>query len=191
MPPSPTVARLNTSVFNQPRQPPLAASAARRWVQIHEGGRLRTTARASNNRMPYKGFDFSRQRAAIGRRATCGMQDDTPILSAPISTTSTTSNCGRVTMTSNACWLLAGPSIQQARSLPIDVSMSAGGATDDPATDACTPQRCVTDQSRFHGMIRRSSSLSSTVSTKPMMAIMNRPTYICSTENVSHAVQIM
>src|SRR5262249_2550085 len=46
-------------------------------------------------------------------------------------------------------------------------------------------------QSRFQGMIMRSSSLSTTVSTKPMIAIMNSPTYICSTENVSHAVQIM
>ena len=46
-------------------------------------------------------------------------------------------------------------------------------------------------QSRFHGTTTRSISLSSTVSTKPMIAIMNRPTYICSTENVSQAVQIM
>ena len=46
-------------------------------------------------------------------------------------------------------------------------------------------------QSRFQGTMTRSISLSATVSTKPMIAIMNRPTYICSTENVSHAVQIM
>ena len=45
--------------------------------------------------------------------------------------------------------------------------------------------------SRFHGTTMRSISLSSTVSTKPMIAIMNRPTYICLTENVSQAVQIM
>ena len=46
-------------------------------------------------------------------------------------------------------------------------------------------------QSRFHGMMMRSISLSTIVSTKPIMAMVKRPTYICSTENVSHAVQII
>ena len=39
-------------------------------------------------------------------------------------------------------------------------------------------------------MMNRSSSLSASVSAKPISAIMNRPTYICSTAKVSHALQI-
>ena len=45
--------------------------------------------------------------------------------------------------------------------------------------------------SAFHGMSHRSSSLRPKVITKPMIAITNRPTYMRSTEKVSHALQIM
>ncbi len=44
--------------------------------------------------------------------------------------------------------------------------------------------------SAFHGMMTRSSSLRMSVIRKPMIAITNRPTYICSTANVLHALQI-
>jgi hypothetical protein len=44
--------------------------------------------------------------------------------------------------------------------------------------------------SAFHGMMTRSSSLRTSVIRKPMIAITNRPTYICSTANVLHALQI-
>src|SRR5436853_4731398 len=44
--------------------------------------------------------------------------------------------------------------------------------------------------SAFQGITTRSSSLSPNVSRKPMIAITNRPTYICSTANVLHALQI-
>src|SRR5215475_5970348 len=44
--------------------------------------------------------------------------------------------------------------------------------------------------SAFHGMMTRSSSLRPSVIRKPMIAITNKPTYICSTANVLQALQI-
>jgi diguanylate cyclase (GGDEF)-like protein len=49
---------------------------------------------------------------------------------------------------------------------------------------------CRPAHSGFHGMITRSSSFRPSVSRKPMIAITNSPTYICSTANVLQALQI-
>ena len=72
-----------------------------------------------------------------------------------------------------------------------DVMTSERGCARDGKSDDTGADDKNLHQSRFHGTMTRSISLSATVSTKPMIAIMNRPTYICSTEKVSHAVQII
>ena len=53
-------------------------------------------------------------------------------------------------------------------------------------------QTTSTDQREdFHGTMMRSSSLSSSVKTRPSTAMLIRPTYMVSTERISQAFQIM
>jgi len=63
------------------------------------------------------------------------------------------------------------------------------GTPGDPAGEETTGA-VAGRHSAFHGMITRSSSLRVSVIRKPMIAITNRPTYICSTANVLQALQI-
>jgi hypothetical protein len=63
------------------------------------------------------------------------------------------------------------------------------GTPGDPAREG-TIDAVGERHSAFHGMMTRSSSLSVSVIRKPMIAITNRPTYICSTANVLQALQI-
>jgi len=62
-------------------------------------------------------------------------------------------------------------------------------APGDPARDG-TAGALSERHSAFHGMMTRSSSLRASVIRKPMIAITNKPTYICSTANVLQALQI-
>jgi len=74
------------------------------------------------------------------------------------------------------------------RSSPSCFSPSRG-TPGDPARDG-TAGALSERHSAFHGMMTRSSSLRASVIRKPMIAITNKPTYICSTANVLQALQI-